>query len=169
MNMTYKNVCDYLIKEIRKLARSWETESFGVQLLVRRYAWGCKHTWHMSLSSQMRAPCPPCHQTVTRASIIRQRYLISCPVSRPPFSGRTHSLSRRAVQSQEATSAMASSPDGLKTRSLRSQSGTWPCVFRGRETPGGRKSASSVSVSYSDSLMRPPTAQYIRSTSKIWF
>lgn len=128
----------------------------------------------MSFSPQMRASIPPCRQTPV--STIKQRYLISCPASRLAGLGRTHRVSRkparptRVVQSQGITSAMATCPDAPKTRTLRSHSGTWPCVSKGRETPGGRayytllKSASSLSTSYCDNLVEKVHAVTYSST-----
>lgn len=93
----------------------------------------------------MAALIPPCPRTRTM-STIRRRYLTSCPASRLLGLSRT---------SQRSSSAMTTCPEDPETRRLCCRSGTWPCVFRGREMPGGQayytflKPASSHSTTYS--------------------
>lgn len=115
---------------------------------------------HVSFSPQMRALTPPCPPTPV--STTRQRYLISCPASRPAGPSRTDrahgkpARTTRVAQERGRGSATATCPEDPKTRHLHSRSGTWSCVFRGRETPGRRayhtlpKSASSHSAFYFD-------------------
>lgn len=97
----------------------------------------CVHTAHVSFPPQMRASLPPSRQSP--ASTTKQRYLISCRASRPAGQARTRVCGKapcRVVKSQRETPAMVACPGGPKTRNLHSPSGTWPCLCRGRGTPG---------------------------------
>lgn len=98
----------------------------------------CEQKCNVSLELQMRACSPPFRRTPV--STTRLRYMINCPVSRPPGLGtKVKAPGRDAtlVQSRGTTLAMDPYPDPSKTRNLRCPSGTWPCVFRPSETPGG--------------------------------
>jgi len=100
-----------------------------------------KHAEHV-FSPQMRLLFPPCRRTPV--STIRQKYLISCPATRPAGPSGTDRVSgkparpSRVAQRRARGSAMATCPEAPETRHLHTRPGTWSCVFRGRETPGGR-------------------------------
>lgn len=87
-------------------------------------------------SSQRKALTPPCLQTPV--SIIRLRYLTSCPASRlPDLSKIDMTFWKRPTRvAQRLGRRAASCPEDPETKRLCSHSEIWPCACREREPPG---------------------------------